>query len=72
MLNWLSLIGTGLDVTKLLMRHSTIAMSMNTYGDAIGDEANDASSKIAERGFRETKRKTDRNPPKPLKSWWAL
>jgi integrase len=50
--SWLSSIGTGLDVTKLLMRHSTIAMSMDTYGDLIGDEASKATLKIAEFAFR--------------------
>jgi integrase len=50
--SWLSSIGTGLDVTKLLMRHSTIAMSMDTYGDVIGDEASKATLKIAELAFR--------------------
>ena len=33
--SWLSSIGTGLDVTKLLMRHTTIAMSMDGYGEPI-------------------------------------
>jgi integrase len=50
--SWLSSIGTGLDVTKLLMRHSTIAMSMDGYGDVIGDDASNASRKIAELAFR--------------------
>lgn len=50
--SWLSSIGRGLDVTKLLMRHSTIAMSMDTYGDVIGDEASKATLKIAELAFR--------------------
>ena len=50
--SWLSSIGTGLDVTKLLMRHTTIAMSMDGYGEPIGDEASNASRKIAELAFR--------------------
>lgn len=50
--SWLSSIGPGLDVTKLLMRHSTIAMSMDTYGDVVGDEASKATRKIAELAFR--------------------
>ncbi|MGC1371278.1 MAG: tyrosine-type recombinase/integrase [Candidatus Sulfotelmatobacter sp.] len=50
--SWLSSIGTGLDVTKLLMRHSTIAMSFDTYGETIGDAASDASRRIAELAFR--------------------
>lgn len=50
--SWLSSIGTGLDVTRLLMRHSTIAMSMDGYGDVIGDDATNATRKIAELAFR--------------------
>ena len=50
--SWLSSIGTGLDVTKSLMRHSTIAMSLDGYGDLIGDEASNASRKIAELALR--------------------
>jgi integrase len=70
--SWLSSIGTWLDVTKLLMRHSTIAMSMDTYGDVVGDEASKATRRIAELLFAGTERTTERNQAKPLKRWWGL
>jgi integrase len=50
--SWLASVGTRLDVQKQLMRHSTIAMTMDTYGDVIGNEASTASLKIAELAFR--------------------
>ena len=49
---WLSSVGTTLDVTKQLMRHSTIALSMDTYGEVVGDEATKATEKIAQLAFR--------------------
>jgi integrase len=58
--SWLSSIGTGLDVTKLLMRHSTIAQSMDGYGDVIGDDARNATRKIAELVFRENGAQAER------------
>jgi len=36
------------DVTKELMRHSTITQTMNTYGALVGDEAKSASVRIAQ------------------------
>jgi integrase len=45
---WLSQIGTSVDVTKQLMRHSTIAMTMDTYGALLGNEASEATAKIAQ------------------------
>ncbi len=46
--SWLSGMGVRVDVTKDLMRHTTIAMSMDTYGTLLGDEAKSASMKIAQ------------------------
>ena len=40
--SWLASLGTGLDVQKQLMRHSTITMTMDGYGDVITDEASSA------------------------------
>jgi integrase len=50
--SWLASVGTGLDVQKQLMRHSTITMTMDGYGDVITDEASSATRKIAELAFR--------------------
>lgn len=49
--SWLASVGTGLDVQKQLMRHSTITMTMDGYGDVITDEASSATRKIAELAF---------------------
>ena len=49
--SWLSMLGTSLDVTKQLMRHSTITMTMDTYGSLLGDEASVAMGKIAQLAF---------------------
>jgi integrase len=46
--SWLSSLGTSLDVTKQLMRHSTIAMTFDGYGALLGDEASSATQKIAQ------------------------
>jgi len=44
---WLSHIGKSLDATMRLMRHSTIAMTMDTYDALPGNEASEATAKIA-------------------------
>lgn len=49
--SWLSFVGTSLDVTKALMRHSTITMTMDTYGALLGNEASTATEKIAQLAF---------------------
>jgi integrase len=46
--SWLSSLGTSLDVTKQLMRHSTITMTFDEYGALLGDEASSATQKIAQ------------------------
>jgi integrase len=46
--SWLSMLGISLDVTKQLMRHSTITMTMDTYGTLLGNEATTATQKITQ------------------------
>ena len=58
--SWLASLGTGLDVQKQLMRHSTITMTMDGYGDVITDEASSASRKIADLAFRGNGAQTER------------
>ena len=57
---WLSQIGTSVDVTKQLMRHSTIAMTMDTYGALLGNEASEAKAKIAQLAFHGNRAQTER------------
>jgi len=57
---WLSQIGTSVDVTKQLMRHSTIAMTMDTYGALLGNEASHATAKIARLAFHGNGAQTER------------
>jgi integrase len=45
--SWLDAVGTGLAVQQKLMRHADIRTTMNTYGDVVTDEMQQASSKVA-------------------------
>lgn len=44
---WLDSVGTGLGVQQRLMRHSSITMTMDCYGDVITNEQQVANSKVA-------------------------
>jgi integrase len=53
--SWQSEMGVRLDVTKELMRHSTIAMTMDTYGALLGDEAKSVTERIAQLAINGTR-----------------
>jgi integrase len=44
---WLDAAGTKLAVQQKLMRHADIRTTMNTYGDVVTDEMQEAASKVA-------------------------
>jgi integrase len=50
---WLNATGTPIGIQQKLMRHSTIAMTMDTYGTVFDEEMSTASLKVAELAFRE-------------------
>jgi integrase len=50
--SWLDSVGTKITVQQKLMRHSSIAMTLGTYGDVVTDEMSTASFKVAELAFR--------------------
>ncbi|HEX4427542.1 MAG TPA: site-specific integrase [Terriglobales bacterium] len=50
--SWLDSVGTKITVQQKLMRHSSIAMTLGTYGDVVTDEMSTASGKVAELAFR--------------------
>lgn len=58
--SWLTQIGTSLDVTRNLMRHSTIAMTMDVYGALLGNDATEAIEKIAQLAFHGNRAQTER------------
>lgn len=45
--SWLDATGTKLAVQQKLMRHADIRTTMNTYGDVVTDEMQEAASKVA-------------------------
>ena len=49
---WLNANGTPVGTQQKLMRHSTIAMTMDTYGTVFDEEMTAASLKVAELAFR--------------------
>ncbi len=44
--SWLDAVGTPIAVQQKLMRHSDIRTTMNTYGDVVTDEMEQAHSKV--------------------------
>jgi integrase len=44
--SWLDAVGTPIAVQQKLMRHSDIRTTMNTYGDVVTDEMDQAHSKV--------------------------
>jgi integrase len=44
---WLDAAGTKLSVQQKLMRHADIRTTMNTYGDVVTTETQEAASKVA-------------------------
>jgi len=44
--SWLDAVGTPIAVQQKLMRHADIRTTMNTYGDVVTDELEQASAKI--------------------------
>jgi hypothetical protein len=48
---WLDELGTPISVQQRAMRHGDIRVTMNVYGDPVGDALRDASSKVAERAI---------------------
>ena len=44
---WLDAVGTGVAVQQKMMRHADIRTTMNTYGDVVTDEMQEASGKVA-------------------------
>ena len=48
---WLNLTGAAIATQQRLMRHSSLAMTMDTYGMTFDAELTAASSKAAERVF---------------------
>ena len=49
---WLNATGTPIATQQKLMRHSTITMTMDTYGTVFDEEMSTASAKVAELAFR--------------------
>jgi integrase len=45
--SWLDAVGTGVAVQQKMMRHADIRTTMNTYGDVVTDEMQQASGKVA-------------------------
>jgi integrase len=44
--SWLDAVGTSVAVQQKLMRHADIRTTMNTYGDVVKDEMQQAHSKV--------------------------
>jgi integrase len=49
--SWLDSLGTPISVQQRAMRHGSIQVTMDVYGDPVGDELRIASSKVAERAI---------------------
>ncbi len=57
---WLNATGTPIATQQKLMRHSTITMTMDTYGTVFDEEMNTASAKVAKLAFRENGAQAER------------